>query len=107
MNKKMKAKMQFEEVSVAEKDRNGDENIRVVKEQKAVEWEVRKFHWNLYRREETNCRKEEILEKIGEVRRISEDESCKLEERVALEEVSKTLRNTRNNVAPGAGGFSG
>ena len=85
MSKKMKAKAQFEEVHVVEKERNGDERMRVVKEQKAVEWEVRKFYWNLYRRKETNCRKEEILEKIGKVRRISEDESCKLEERITLE----------------------
>ena len=62
MNRKMKAKAQFEEVNVVEKDRNGEERIRIVKEQK---------NWNLYRKEETNCRKEEILEKIGEVRRIS------------------------------------
>ena len=51
--------------------------------------------------------KEEILEKIGNVRKISEDESCKLEERITMEEVSKTLRSTKNNVAPGAKGFSG
>ena len=47
------------------------------------------------------------MEKIGDVRKISEDESCRLEERITMEEVSKTLRKTRNNVAPGAGGFSG
>ena len=87
--------------------RQGEEKIRVLKEQRAVEWEVRKFYCNLYRREETNCRKEEILEKIGDVRKISEDESCTLEERITMEEVRKTLRNMKNNVAPGAGGFSG
>ena len=65
MNRKMKAKAQFEEVHVVEKYRNGEERIRIVRKQKAVEWEVRKFYWNLYRREETNCRKDEILEKIG------------------------------------------
>ena len=68
---------------------------------------MRKFYWCLYRREEVNCRKDEILEKIGEVRRISKEESCKLEDRITLEEVSKTLSNTRNNVPPGAGGLSG
>ena len=72
-----------------------------------MEWEVCKLYWNLYRREETNCRKVEILEKIGDVRKISEEESCRLEEKITMEEVSKTLRNTKNNVAPGAGGFSG
>ena len=72
-----------------------------------MEWEVRKFYWNLYRREETNCIKEEILERIGDVRKISEEENCRLEEKISMDEVNKTLRNTRNNVAPGAGGFSG
>ena len=107
MNKKMKAKTQFEEVHVVERDENGEGRKRIVKEQCAVEWEVRKFYWNLYRKEETNCRKEVILEKIEDFRKISEDENCKLEEKITIEEVGKTLRNTRNNVAPGAGGFSG
>ena len=30
-----------------------------------------------------------------------------MEERITLEEVGRTLRNTRNNIAPGAGGFIG
>ena len=107
MNKKMKSKVQFEEVHISERDENEEERIQIVKEQWAVEWEVRKFYWNLHRREETNCRKEETLEKIGDVQKISEDESCRLEERITMEEVSKTLRNMRKNVAPGAGGFSG
>ena len=40
------------------------------------------------------------------MKRISDDERYNLEERITLEEVSKTLRSTRNDVAPGAGGFS-
>ena len=47
------------------------------------------------------------MEKIGDVRKISEEESCRLEEKITMEEVSKTLKNTKNNVAPGAGRFSG
>ena len=47
------------------------------------------------------------MEKIGDVRKISEQESCRIEEKITMDEVSKTLRNTENNVAPGAGGFSG
>ena len=47
------------------------------------------------------------MEKIGDVRKISEEESCRLEEKINMDEVSKTLRNTKNNVAPGAGGFTG
>ena len=99
----MKSRAQFEEVHVREKDDRGEDTIRVVKKQSSVEWEVRKFYWNLYRCEETNCRKEEILEKIGDVRKISEDESYRLEEKITMDEVSKTLRNTKNNVALGGG----
>ena len=79
MNRKIKSRAQFEEVHVRERDERGEDTIRVVKEQRAVEWEVRKFYWNLYRREETNCRKEATLEKIGDVRKISEEESCRQE----------------------------
>ena len=70
-------------------------------------YKVKHKYWSLYRKGETNCRKEEILEKIGEVKRISVDERYNLEEKITLEEVSKTLRSTENDVAPGAAGFSG
>ena len=40
-------KTQFEELHVVEKKPNGKEDTRVVKEQKEIEWEVRKFYWNL------------------------------------------------------------
>ena len=48
MNKKMKARAQFEEVHVNEKDEKGNEKIRIVKEQLEVEWEVPEFYWNQY-----------------------------------------------------------
>ena len=44
---------------------------------------------------------------IGHLRKISEAEKMELEEKITLEEVNKKLKNTRNNVTPGAGGFSG
>ena len=47
------------------------------------------------------------MKNIGNVRKISEEESCRLEEKITVDEVSKTLRKTKNNVAPGGGGFSG
>ena len=51
MYKKMKSKAQFEEVHVREKNERGEKVIRVVTKQSSVEWEVRKFYWNLYRKE--------------------------------------------------------
>ena len=42
----------------------------------------------------------------GHLRKISEVEKTKLEEKITLEEVSRSLKNTRSNIAPGAGDFS-
>ena len=43
LNKKLLEKAQFEELHIVEKKPNGEEVIKVVTEQKAIEWEVRKF----------------------------------------------------------------
>ena len=47
LNKKHLEKAQFEVLHVVEKKPNG-EVVKIVTEQKAIEWEVRKFYWNLY-----------------------------------------------------------
>ena len=57
MNHKMKSKAQFKEVHVKETDERGEETVRVVKKQSSVEWEVHKYYWKLYRKEETFCSK--------------------------------------------------
>ena len=41
------------------------------------------------------------------MKKISKEERCQLEKKITIEEVSKTLKNTKNNVEPGAGGFTG
>ena len=81
--------------------------VRVVKEQKKVEWEVKKYYWNLYKEQETNVDTEEILESIAELKRVSLDNKSSLEQKVTGEEVSNTLKQTQNNVAPGPGGLGG
>ena len=48
LNKKRLAKAQFEELHVVEKKKEGKDEVRVVTDQKEIEWEVRKFYWNLY-----------------------------------------------------------
>ena len=72
-----------------------------------MEWEVRKFYWKLYRKETSVIDKGEILERIGDIKKISEHDKERLDKEISMEEVSNTLKNTRNNVAPGAGGFTG
>ena len=44
MNKKMGAKAQFEVLHVEDEDKDGKKTIRIVQEQKEIEWEVRKFY---------------------------------------------------------------
>ena len=61
MNKRMKSRAQFEEIHVKEKNERGKEVTRIVKKQSSVEWEVRKYYWSLYRKEETFCNKKDIL----------------------------------------------
>ena len=90
-----------------ETDENGVESIREVTNQKEIEWEVRKRYWKLYRKEATIIDKNNILERIGDVKKMSAYDKENLEKEITMEEVSKTLKNTRNNVAPGAGRFTG
>ena len=78
MNRKMKSKAQFDKVHVKERNERGEETVRIVKKQSSVKWEVRKYYWSLYRKEETFCSKQDILEKIGEVKKISEEETASL-----------------------------
>ena len=63
-------KAQFEELNVVEKKPNGEE---VLTEQ-AIEWEVRKFYWNLYQEEEKEINKEEILRNITQFKKVSVEE---------------------------------
>ena len=105
MNRKMKSKAQFETVHVKEENESREELIRVVTMQSAVEWEVRKFYWSQYRIEETFHNEQDILDRIGVVKGISEDDRCNLKDEITMEEVG--IKNTKNNVAPGAGGFTG
>ena len=52
MNKKRLAKAQFEELHIVEKDSEGKDKVKVITEQKSIEWEVRKYYYNLYSEQE-------------------------------------------------------
>ena len=73
-------KAQFKELHVVEKKPIGKDKTRVVKEQKEVEWEVRKFYWNLYKEEKTNIDITEFLEHIAEMKKVSQEDRVKLDE---------------------------
>ena len=92
---------------MVEKNKEGKEEVRVVTKQREIEWEVRKFYWNLYGEHETRVDKEEILQSIGSLTEMDPEDSRKLECGITEEEVSLTLKNTKNTVAPGPGGFLG
>ena len=44
LNKKRLAKAQFTELHVIEKNKEGSDEVRVITEQKEIEWEVRKYY---------------------------------------------------------------
>ena len=48
-----------------------------------------------------------ILQNIEEITKIKDDDVNKLEKRITEGEVAVTLLHTKNNVAPGPGGFGG
>ena len=107
MNKKIGAKAQFEVLHVEEEDEDGKKSVRIVQEQKEIEMEVRKFYYKLYSAKEAKVDKQEILQNIEEITKISETDKCSLECGITEGEVAVTLMQTRNNVAPGPGGFGG
>lgn len=39
------------------------------------------------------------------MKKVSNAEKAKLEQKITMEEGSRSLKNTKNNVAPGCGGF--
>ena len=107
MNKKRMEKAQFEELHIVEKKPGGEEQTKVITDQKQVEWEVRKFYWKLYQEEEKTINKEEVLKNIASIKKVSEDDRLLMDGKISEEEVGRTLKNTRNNIAPGYGGFGG
>ena len=48
----------------------------------------------------SRVKKDDILETIGEVKKICVKDKCRMDRKITAEEVSETLENTRNNVAP-------
>ena len=107
MNKKFQAKAQFEEVHLEEVDNKGREVIRLIREQDEIEKEVRKFYRNLYSKGEAYADKNVIIRNIEAVTKIDEEDVKRLDTEITEGEVSSTLKGTKNNVAPGPGGFGG
>ena len=79
----------------------------MITEQKDIEWEVRKYYWRLYSEHEARVDKDKILRNIDVLPRLELEDTRRLECEITEEEVSVTLKNTKNNVAPGPGGFGG
>ena len=107
MNKKFQEKAQFEEIILEEVDDSGKEVTRVVRDQEEIEREVRMFYSKLYSEGEAHMDKDEIIKSIETVTKINEEDAKRLELEITEGEVSSTLKNTKNNVAPGPGVFGG
>ena len=81
--------------------------MKVIAEQKSIKWEVRKYYGKLCSKQEARVNKEEILRNIEVLTKLEQEDSRGLECEITEGEVSVTLKNTKNNVAPGLGGFGG
>ena len=62
-----------------EKNKDGREEVRVTTEQKAIEWEVKKYYWKLYGEHEARVNKEEILQNIDDLTKLEPEDCRKLE----------------------------
>ena len=80
-----------------------------VVDQSRIEKEVKKFYKNLYAKTIIYADKKDIMKFIGEskIKSLKPEEISQLEREISQQEVSQCLKNTRNNVAPGASGFTG
>ena len=74
-------------------------------EQKVIESEVRIYYWKLYGKHEARVNKEEILQNIDDLTKIEIEDCRKLECEITEGEVTVTLKNIKDNVALGPGGF--
>ena len=88
--------------------------MKIITEQKAIEWKVRCFYWKLYQEQnneynhiENSIRthQEEVLKYIKSIKKVNEDDRERMEAEITEEEVGRSLKNTRNNLSPGHGGF--
>ena len=70
-----------------EVDEKGKETIKVISEQESIEWEVRKFYYNLYSEGEARIDKEEILKNIDVLTKIDEEDAKRLDTKIMEEEV--------------------
>ena len=68
---------------------------------------MRKFYWNLYQEEEKEVDKDEILRIIAQFKKVSVDDGARMDREITEDEVSDSLENTCNNIAPGSDGFGG
>ena len=62
MTKRVKGTAQLDNLIIKEKDLNGVEQEVTIRDQSKIEWEVRKFYWNLYQRKESAHSVDEIRE---------------------------------------------
>ena len=68
--------------------------------------EIKTFHTNLYKLKENTILDGEFSTLLRDLPKLTEEEAEKLNGNLTLQEVSKALKNTKNNKSPGTDGFS-
>ena len=64
---------------VKENNMNDEKQDIIVTDQKTLEWDIRIFYWNLYRRQEVEISTDEIRNMTGHIKEISNAEKARLE----------------------------
>ena len=74
LNKQFKSATQIDTLIVKEEESKREEKERTIRDQKTIEWEVRKFYWKLYKKQDVEISKDEIVRMTGNVKKITQHE---------------------------------
>ena len=88
---------------------NEEDKLEETFDQLVIEKKVKKFYKKLYAKTPIYADKSDIFRFIGKskLKTITSEEIKRLEREISQNEVSQCLKNTRNNEALGAPGFTG
>ena len=105
--KKINDTAQFDTLLKINEDGNGNKIERTLEKKDKIEEEVCLFYENLQAQKSVEHSKEEVKNCIGEdLKVITDDEKEKLEQDINKEELNYCIKNTKNNILPGASGYT-
>ena len=87
-----------------------DGSEKLINDQKEVEKEILDFHVDLFECKDNFIEFNSVAEFLGaenceNIPKLNEGEKAKMEGRISLDEMTKYLKKSKNNVAPGSSGI--